>query len=372
MYTKVYDIGVLYILHAEISQDFWSHSIRRRSLNTFLFVYFGELNPIEQSIMVEHVDTKEGPQNGSVHLHEATKLAKPVASDSPALLGHAYEYFKTKTVFPVLFVVAVQSVSTVCDKLHVKEWFGHVDAANVPSTVDMNTVALCLVAAGLACLMYCIIFTPGPVLLLDFSCYKPDDSTMVSKQDYVEKAQRSGFYTDQSLEFQEKVLALSGLGDETYAPPSTLCEPIDRSLKACHAEAEEVIFGVADEIFAQGTVKPQDVSILVVNCSMYSPVPSLSAMVVNRYKMRKDIEVFNLGGMGCSAGLLAVDLARGLLLGRRNSYALVVSTEVISAMLGYSGNQRSMLVGNCLFRTGASGVLLSNRRGTVTYLTFNS
>lgn len=43
-----------------------------------------------------------------------------------------------------------------------------------------------------------------------------------------------------------------------------------------------------------------------------------------------------------------------------NSYALVVSTENISRNW-YFGNDRSMLVTNCLFRMGAAAVLLSNR-----------
>ena len=40
----------------------------------------------------------------------------------------------------------------------------------------------------------------------------------------------------------------------------------------------------------------------MVNCSLFCPTPSLSAMLVNRFKMREDILSFNLGGMGCSAG----------------------------------------------------------------------
>lgn len=265
----------------------------------------------------------------------------------------------------MLIIASVQAATILYDKLHVQAFF-HDIAMEIPSTVDTYSVSLMLVAAALTYLAYYFVFVPGPILMLDFSCFKPDDCTRVSKRTYVEKAKRSGFFSEKSLDFQEKVLALSGLGDETYAPPSTLLEPVDRSLKATHSEAQTCIFGVADEIFSQGIVKPKDVDILVVNCSMYSPVPSLAAMVVNKYKMRKDIVVYNLGGMGCSAGLIAVDLACKLLQGRRNSYALVISTEIISAQFGYPGNQRSMMVGNCLFRTGAAGVLLSNRRGNPT------
>lgn len=206
----------------------------------------------------------------------------------------------------------------------------------IPSTIDTYTVFLTLMAARLTYLAYYFVFVPGPIVMLEFSCFKPDDCTRVSKRMYLEKAKRSEFVNEKSLDFQVKVLALSGLEDETYAPPSTLLEPVERSLKASHSEAQTCIFGVADEMFSQGIVKPKAVDILILYCSMYGPVPTLTAMVVIKYKMRKEIEVFNLGGIDCSAGLIAVDLASKLLQGRRNSYALVISTEIISAQFGYS------------------------------------
>ena len=65
-------------------------------------------------------------------------------------------------------------------------------------------------------------------------------------------------------------------------------------------------------------------------------------------------------GMGCSAGVIAVGLAQRLLAGEPNSRALVVSTENIT-LNWYSGNERSMLIPNTLFRMGGAGVLLTNR-----------
>ncbi len=65
--------------------------------------------------------------------------------------------------------------------------------------------------------------------------------------------------------------------------------------------------------------------------------------------MKRDILSYNLSGMGCSAGLLAIDLARELLNSRPKSTALVISTEIITQNL-YHGNERSMLLQNTLFR----------------------
>ena len=121
------------------------------------------------------------------------------------------------------------------------------------------------------------------------------------------------------------------------------------------------MFGALDEVFEKCKIRPKDISILVVNCSLFNSSPSLSAMVVNRYKMRENILSFNLGGMGCSAGIIALNLAKDMLKVHRSSYALVVTTENVS-LNWYPGTNRSMLITNCLFRTGCAAILLSNKK----------
>ena len=68
----------------------------------------------------------------------------------------------------------------------------------------------------------------------------------------------------------------------------------------------------------------------MVNCSLFNPTPSLSAMIVNHFKMRGDVISYNLAGMGCSAGVIAIGLAQRLLKTEPGKYALVVSTENIT------------------------------------------
>eukprot|EP00262_Sarcandra_glabra_P015533 TRINITY_DN4797_c0_g2_i1.p1 TRINITY_DN4797_c0_g2~~TRINITY_DN4797_c0_g2_i1.p1 ORF type:complete len:376 (-),score=22.44 TRINITY_DN4797_c0_g2_i1:232-1260(-) len=131
-------------------------------------------------------------------------------------------------------------------------------------------------------------------------------------------------------------------------------------MQDARTEAETTIFSAIDSLLAKTGIKPKDIDFLVVNCSLFCPTPSLSAMVVNKYKMRSNIRSFNLSGMGCSAGVISIDLARDLLQVNTNSYALVVSTEIITPNY-YLGNQRAMLLPNCLFRLGGAAILLSNR-----------
>ncbi|KAL3732461.1 hypothetical protein ACJRO7_029176 [Eucalyptus globulus] len=201
---------------------------------------------------------------------------------------------------------------------------------------------------------------PRSTYLVDFACFRPPDEFKISKEEFIELARKSGKYSDGAIVFQEGVLKRSGIGDETYLPRAVFRPEPTITLKDGREEASMVIHGVVDELLSATKVQPQDIGILVVNCGFLSPTPSLSAMLINHYKLRQDIHSFNLGGMGCAAGVIAVDLARDLLAAHPGRYALVVSTEAVS-YTWYNGNDFDMLLPNCFFRMGAAAVLLSSR-----------
>ncbi|KAK8706637.1 hypothetical protein V6N13_050192 [Hibiscus sabdariffa] len=198
------------------------------------------------------------------------------------------------------------------------------------------------------------------VYLVDYSCYLPPSHLKVEHHRFMDHCKLMGAFDDSSLEFLGKIMERSGLGEETCAPEAMHCLPPRPTMAAARQEAEQVIFGALDTLFANTNVKARDVGILVVNCSLFNPTPSLSAMIVNKYKMRSNIKTYNLGGMGCSAGVIAIDLAKDVLQDQRNSYAIVVSTENITQNW-YFGNKKSMLIPNCLFRVGGAVILLSNK-----------
>ncbi|KAF4352744.1 hypothetical protein CsatB_026313 [Cannabis sativa] len=201
---------------------------------------------------------------------------------------------------------------------------------------------------------------PRKVYLVNFACYKPEAERTCTREIFMERSERIGSFAAENLAFQKKILERSGLGQKTYMPEALLRVPPNPSMEEARKEAEAVMFGAIDELLEKTGVKAKDIGILVVNCSLFNPTPSLSAMIVNHYKLRGNIMSYNLGGMGCSAGLISIDLAKQLLQAHPNSYALVVSMENIT-LNWYFGNDRSMLVSNCLFRMGGAAVLLSNR-----------
>ncbi|VAH86990.1 unnamed protein product [Triticum turgidum subsp. durum] len=269
-----------------------------------------------------------------------------------------YHYLLSHGVYlatiPVIVLVCGAEVGSLSrDELWRKVW----DEA----TYDLATVLAFLAVLAFTISVY-IMSRPRPIYLIDFATYKPADELKVSKAEFIELARKSGKFDEESLAFQARLLAKSGIGDESYMPrcvfqPDANCA----TMKEGRAEASAAMFAALDELFDKCRVRPKDVGVLVVNCSLFNPTPSLSAMIVNHYKMRGNILSYNLGGMGCSAGVISIDLARDMLQASGAGLAVVVSTEAVS-FTWYAGKRRSMLIPNAFFRAGAAAVLLSNRR----------
>ena len=154
---------------------------------------------------------------------------------------------------------------------------------------------------------------PRPVYLLDFACYKPELERKCTRETFMHCSKLTGSFTDENLEFQRKILERSGLGEDTYLPPAVLRVPPNPCMDEARKEARAVMFGAIDQVLAKTGVRARDIGVVVVNCSLFNPTPSLSAMIVNHYKLRGNVASYNLGGMGCSAGLISIDLAKQLL-----------------------------------------------------------
>ncbi|XP_073151172.1 3-ketoacyl-CoA synthase 5-like [Henckelia pumila] len=202
---------------------------------------------------------------------------------------------------------------------------------------------------------------PRSIYLVDYTCYKPPENCRVPFSTFMEHSRLILKDNPKSVDFQMRILERSGLGEETCLPPAIHYIPPTPTMAAARGEAEIVIFSAIDDLMKKTGIKPKNIDFLIVNCSLFSPTPSLSAMVVNKYKLRSNIKSYNLSGMGCSAGLISIDLARDLLQVHPNSYALVISTEIITPNY-YKGSERAMLLPNCLFRMGSAAILLSNKR----------
>ncbi|KAK1306782.1 putative 3-ketoacyl-CoA synthase 2 [Acorus calamus] len=214
------------------------------------------------------------------------------------------------------------------------------------------------------CLLITLLFyfstRPRPVLLLDYACFKPHHDRKCSLEVAEYFVRRSHRFSTKSEEFMRGIYLKSGLGHETYAPPFIFQTDYEAKHSSAVMEAEEGMFTSIDSLFSKSSVDPSRIDVLVVTCGMFTPSPSLSSIIINRYNLRQDIKSFNLSGMGCSSGVASIDLAAKILSKDRSiKYALVVVTESIS-LNWYFGDNRSMLVTNCIFRVGCAAALVTN------------
>ncbi|XP_047321115.1 3-ketoacyl-CoA synthase 6-like [Impatiens glandulifera] len=209
--------------------------------------------------------------------------------------------------------------------------------------------------------MFYSLMSPAPVYLVDFSCLKPPNSCRVPFSKFVEHTRMFDFLDQNDADFMSNVLYSSGQGEETSLPPAIHYIPPLSNHKDAVDEVHMVLFPVFQDLLSKTKLLPKDIHILIVNCSGFCPSPSLSSIIINRFKMTESIKAFTISGMGCSGSALAVDMASNLLKVHKNSNAVVLSTEILSTGW-YAGKERPMMVLNCVFRMGAAAIFLSNKK----------
>ncbi|KAF3433796.1 hypothetical protein FNV43_RR24899 [Rhamnella rubrinervis] len=199
--------------------------------------------------------------------------------------------------------------------------------------------------------------------MLAYECFKPTEDRKLSTNSCAKIILRNKNLGLEEYRFLLKTIVSSGIGEETYCPRNVLAGREESpTLEDAISEMDEIIFETLDMLFARTQVSPSQIDLLVVNVSLFSPAPSLTARIVNRYKMREDIKSFNLSGMGCSASIIAIDLVRHLFKTHKNLNAIVVSTESMGPNW-YCGKEKAMILSNCLFRSGGCSMLFTNNRG---------
>jgi len=163
--------------------------------------------------------------------------------------------------------------------------------------------------------------------------------------------EKRGRFTTEDLDFQEKIAYRTGLGDDTAVVPAIQAGRDEAlGMEPARFEFAATCFPTIQELLDKTGVCADQINFVITNSSLFNPTPSLSAMVVNHFKMSKRTIGYSLGGMGCSAGIIALDLAKELLELHPNSYALVISHENITnnfyvgEQLGHAG-MNSMLAG---------------------------
>ncbi|KAK6136316.1 hypothetical protein DH2020_029937 [Rehmannia glutinosa] len=198
--------------------------------------------------------------------------------------------------------------------------------------------------------------------LLHYECHKPSDDRKIDTKFCGNIIARNKNLGHQDYKFLLRVIVNSGIGEETYGPRNII-ERRENSptLQDGISEMEEFFIDTLDRLFRKTGVSPREIDVLVVNVALLSSAPSLTSKIINYYKMRDDVKSFNLTGMGCSGSLISINLVQNIFKSHKNAMAIVVCSESI-APNWYSGNDKSMILTNCLFRSGGCSIMLTNNR----------
>ncbi|KAI5603310.1 hypothetical protein POPTR_001G234500v4 [Populus trichocarpa] len=198
--------------------------------------------------------------------------------------------------------------------------------------------------------------------ILDYECHKPTDDRKLDTECSGQVIRRNKNLGLNEYKFLLRAIVSSGIGEQTYGPRIIFNgQEENPTLQDLISEMEEFFHDSIGKLLARSGIAPKEIDVLVVNVSMQSVVPSLPAMIINHYKLREDVKVFNLTGMGCSASLISVNIVQNIFKTYKNAYALVVTSESLSPNW-YAGSDRSMILANCLFRSGGCAMLLTNKR----------
>ncbi|CAM0949401.1 unnamed protein product [Alopecurus aequalis] len=254
----------------------------------------------------------------------------------------------------------ITTLATFILLLRSAERVSHIDELLPPQhLVHLRPIHLFFPAILLISIVTVYLRRPKNVYLVDYACFKTSHSCRVPKASFLENVRLSPLFSDSTVNFIARVLELSGMGEETCVPPPIHYIDPCVSLDDARTEAELVVFSMIDDLLFKTGINLDVIDVLITNCSVFCPVPSMADKIVNRYMLRGDMQAINLSGMGCSAGITAVGLARNILqVMPSGSHVLVVSTETLGANY-YKGSRHSMQLVNILFRMGGSVMLLS-------------
>jgi 3-ketoacyl-CoA synthase len=315
-----------------------------------------------------------------MYLHGG-EITKPVKVDLVSIVNNApsgNQWFKK--VLPYYVPLRQYIVNSVLPDSVNTKWLTPVDTLSQMNTITSEQEALTILCFSFA-LGYFIVFTvlsivfrllfrkvEQPVYLVDFTTLRVDDGWVDTTGDWFIKkirALKGKVFNEESISLMEKVAAKGCISNLTAYPKFILDQKLDEvppsynNIDKAREEAEYVFNYIVGGLLKSTGLKPTDIDILVVNCSVFCPTPSLAAMIIKNFQMREDVLAYNLGGMGCSAGMIAIDLAKDILKVHQNKRALVVSTENLT-QCWYLGNEKSFLLQNTLFRLGGAAILLSN------------
>ena len=140
-------------------------------------------------------------------------------------------------------------------------WLQAYGAALAGSRLEVDLpcfFGLFLAAAARGAAIVAIRRPAGRTYLVDLYCYRPPDRNATTHNEVRAGTRMTGRYTQQSLDFMDKVLDISGLGEDTYLPDGVRAgieRPVEVTMAGARAESEGVLFACVEKLLQRTGLK---------------------------------------------------------------------------------------------------------------------
>jgi predicted naringenin-chalcone synthase len=163
-----------------------------------------------------------------------------------------------------------------------------------------------------------------------------------------------------SIELMRKFLAHPSIRERRFAfdsPDCLLQEDPDGRVARFTRWAVDLSAQSSRHALAKAGLKPQDISVLVVNtCTCYL-CPGLTSYLMERLGLSRSIRAYDLVGSGCGGAVLNLQAGADSLKANGEGAALCVSVEISSATFQME-DDLSLILSNTLFGDGAAAAVL--------------
>ncbi|MBK8908736.1 MAG: type III polyketide synthase [Rhodospirillales bacterium] len=115
----------------------------------------------------------------------------------------------------------------------------------------------------------------------------------------------------------------------------------------------------ADRALAQAGLERRDIDMIVSVSSSGIATPSLDALLVERMKLRRDVQRLPVFGLGCAGGILGLARAAQMALSRPGARVLLLVVELCGLTFRHGDRSKSNVIATALFGDGAAAAVLT-------------
>src|SRR4029077_4988394 len=118
---------------------------------------------------------------------------------------------------------------------------------------------------------------------------------------------------------------------------------------------------VTNALLRESRLPAEAIDAIVVASTTGIATPSLDALIVERLKLRRDIQRLPIFGLGCAGGVIGLSRAAQLARAMPGSKILFLAVELCALTFRKNDTSKSNIIATALFGDGAAGAILSTR-----------